>query len=94
MSLPYVFRVKRFEDLSTTIRFTLKLKTDFIELENFIQIIDKNSFEFDVFEISGLFLKRFHSEGFMVNSKISMDKLLMNSWMKIKKFLKIIVMSA
>jgi hypothetical protein len=74
-SLSTVFRINGFENLPKTIKNALKSKVDNNEKENFVKKLERNSFEIDVWNVSGMILKKFHGEGFMINSKISMIEL-------------------
>ena len=74
-SLSSVFHVKSFDELPKTIRMCLDKEMDYSDLGKFLKIIEKNSFECDVWGVYGLFSQEFHNDGFLVSSEISMDEL-------------------
>jgi hypothetical protein len=73
--LPSVFFVKNFHDLPQTIKICLEQKIDYSDIKKFHKIIEKNSFECDVWGIYGLFAQKFQNSGFLINSEISMNEL-------------------
>lgn len=74
-TLPSVTIVKSFENLPTAIRTSLEQKVNVSDTKNFLKILDKNTFEFDVFELYTIIGQRFHNSGFIVSLKISMTEL-------------------
>jgi len=102
-TLSSVFLVKNYNELSETIRICLQEKMDYSDLKKFLKIIEKNSFECDVWGIYGLFAQKFHNDGFLISSKMPMEEvdlflnkhkshfeLLCNEFLKaIKKYRKI-----
>ena len=73
--LQSVFFVKNFHDLSHTIKMCLEQEIDYSDIKKFHKIIEKNSFECDVWGINGLFAQKFHNDGFLISSEISMNEL-------------------
>ena len=73
--LPSVFLVNNFHELSHTIKMCLEQEIDYSDLKKFLKIMEKNTFECDVWEISGLFAQKFHHGGFLISSEISMNEL-------------------
>jgi hypothetical protein len=73
--LSSVFFVKNFHDLPQTIKICLEQKIDYSDIKKFHKIIEKNSFECDVWGIYGLFVQKFQNSGFLINSEISMNEL-------------------
>ena len=73
--LSSVFFIKSFHELSDTIKMCLEQEIDYLNIKKFLKIIEKNSFECDVWGIYGLFAQKFHNDGFLISSEISMNKL-------------------
>ena len=57
------------------IKESLNKKVELSDVNNFINMLDKNSFEFDLFGYYSKVLERFHHGGFMINNEISMNYL-------------------
>ena len=73
--LSSVFFIKSFHELSDTIKICLEQEIDYLDIKKFLKIIEKNSFECDVWGIYGLFAQKFHNDGFLISSEISMNEL-------------------
>jgi len=74
-SLPFIFRVKAIETLPQIIGDSLQAKVDTVSLNEYVDLIDRNSFEFD---LQGLFVKMhnyFQYGGFLVDVEISDEKM-------------------
>ena len=57
------------------IRDSLQKEVKLSDVNEFINVLDRNSFEFDIFEYYSKVAKKFHSGGFMISDKISMNYL-------------------
>ncbi|MDC1136657.1 hypothetical protein OAS76_02625 [Nitrosopumilus sp.] len=74
-SLPSVHRLKSLEELPMAIKESLQKEVKLSDVNEFINVLDRNSFEFDIFEYYSKVAKKFHSGGFMISDKISMNYL-------------------
>jgi hypothetical protein len=74
-SLPSVHRVKSFEKLSETIRTHLDSKVDFDALNNYINLVEQNSFEFNFLNIFNDFSNIFSDEFNTARSTFSESKM-------------------
>jgi len=74
-SLPSVYRLRSLEDLPNAIRESLKKEVKLSDVNDFINLLDRNSFPFDIFGFYSRVLERFHVGGFMVSNEISMKSL-------------------
>ena len=73
--LSSITRINNYENLRDEIKNSLARENDYLDLENFIKIMDKNTFEFDAFDLYSRFTKRFHNWGFLQASEIKMSEL-------------------
>ena len=74
-SLPSVHRLKSLEELPTAIRESLKKEVKLSDVNELINVLDRNSFEFDIFGYYSKISKNFINGGFMIKNKISMNYL-------------------
>ena len=74
-SLPSVYRLKSLEDLPNVIKESLKMKVELLDVIEFINLLDRNSFEFDFFGHITKILNEFHGGGFLMSNKISINDL-------------------
>jgi hypothetical protein len=70
-----VHRIESYEELPNAIRTSLKKKVNPNELSEFVNIIHKNSFIFDVFGLHNEITHRFHNDGFLQRDDISINEL-------------------
>ena len=78
--IPFVHTLKKIDDLPETIRLALQEKPKISDLNDFVELIDRNSFEFNIHHIGADFAYRFGYKGPMMQAKIPE--------LKLKKFLK------
>ena len=69
--LPSVNIVKDISDLPQLIRDSLKIKTNVIDLDKYVSLLDKNSFEFNWMGFGTLFKNKFYHQGGLVDVNIS-----------------------
>jgi len=74
-SLPSVYRVKSFENLSEIIRTHLDSKVDFDAINNYINLVEQNSFEFNFLNIFNDFNNIFSDEFNTARSNFSESKM-------------------
>ena len=74
-SLPSVHRLKSLEELPSAIRESLKKEVKLSDVNELINVLDRNSFEFDIFGYYSKISKNFINGGFMIKNKISMNYL-------------------
>ena len=74
-SLPSVYRLKSLEELPNAIKESLKIKVNLLDVIEFINLLDRNSFKFDFFGHFKKILDEFHGGGFLISNKISMNDL-------------------
>jgi len=74
--LPSIHRIKTLEELPIAIKNSLKIKIDPADLEEYIKLIDENSFEYNIFEISSDFAYRFGLKGAIMDVELQEDKIL------------------
>jgi hypothetical protein len=74
-SLPSVYRLKSLEELPNAIKESLKIKVKLLDVIEFINLLDRNSFKFDFFGHFKKILDEFHGGGFLISNKISMNDL-------------------
>lgn len=79
--IPFVHTLKKIDDLPETIRLVLQQeKPKISDLNDFVELIDRNSFEFNIQRIAADFAYRFGYKGPMMQAEIPE--------LKLKKFLK------
>jgi len=72
-SLPSVHKIEHLEDLPQLIRTCLGEKVNSSDVANLVKIIENVSFDFDIVDMYNKIADRFHTGGFLVSNKISMD---------------------
>jgi len=70
-----VYRADNFEVLPELIKTALQKQVDTSELNNYVNLIKKNSFEFNLTGIYNKIYKTFYYNKFFFDNEISMDKL-------------------
>lgn len=78
-SLPSIFKLDKIENLPNLIRKALSTKVDPQSLEEFVKILEENSFDFNLVRITSDFSYRFGFKGLNMDAELPEDK--------IKKFL-------
>ena len=73
--LSFVQQIKSFQELSDAIKKSLKKKVNISDLNNYINLIESNSFEFDFHRLSMEFDNYFHLGGFLADVKIPINKM-------------------
>ena len=74
-SLPSLSRVKNIEDLPKLIRDSLEKKVKKEDLNNYINYIEDNSFEFDYFKLQTVVNNTFFNRGFLKDIEIPIQKM-------------------
>jgi len=74
-SLPSVYRLKNLEELPTAIRESLKVKVKLSDVNEFMNLLHRNSFEFDFFGHDKKIFDEFHGGGFLISNEISIKDL-------------------
>ena len=74
-SIPSVHKVKEIEKLPELIRQCLGEKVNMEEVGKFLNILDKNSFDFDVWAFHSKVIEKFHRGGFLIADVIAMEEL-------------------
>jgi len=74
-SLPSVYRLKSIEELPEAIKLSLQKKVDYTGLNHLINLIDKDSFKFDVSGFRAEFFNHFFYAGFLEDTEISEQKM-------------------
>jgi len=70
-----VQQVKSFEQLPDSIKKSLETQIDVDGINKFINILENNSFDFDLFGFRGLISRKFHDKGFVASSDTTVDEL-------------------
>ena len=73
--LSCVHRVKKLEELPKIIKTSLKKKVELGELDNFMNIIERNSFEFDITKMQMEIDEIFHFDAFLQDVQIDNKKM-------------------
>ena len=73
--LSFVHQIKSFQELPDAIKKSLKKKVNISDLNNYLNLIESNSFESDIIDISADFANIFHHNAFLVNVEIPIDKM-------------------
>lgn len=81
--LPSVYRLKSIEDLPDAIRVSLKKKVESIHIDEYIDYIEKNAFEFDYNAAVQDYQDFFHYGGYLVDVEIIEEK--MKEYIKLYK---------
>ena len=74
-SLPSVYRLKNLEKLPDAIKESLKKEFQLSDVTEFINTLDRNSFDFDFFGNVGKIMNELHEGGFLISNNISMNQL-------------------
>ena len=77
--IPSIFKVNTLEQLPKLIEKAISSKVDLSYLNRFIDLIEKNTVNFDMFEFQTLFNKKFYYQGYLFDVEIDEED--------IKKFL-------
>ena len=70
-----VQQVKNLEQLPEIIKKILKTQIDVNGINKFVNIVERNSFDFNLYELNSLIAKQFSNLGFVVNDNITIDEL-------------------
>ena len=70
-SLPFVFRIKSYEDLSSTIQQALNTKVDLTDLNKYIDVISENSFDFDYVKVNIAISRKIPNSSYVPDVEIS-----------------------
>ena len=73
--LPFVHQIKTLDELPDAIKISLKKKVNISDLNNYLNLIESNSFESDTLNLSIEFDDIFHYNGFLVAGEIPIDKM-------------------
>ena len=73
--LPFVYQIKALHDLPNAIKTSLQKKVNISDLNNYLNLIESNSFEIDLFDLANDFDYIFHYNGFLVDVEIPIDKM-------------------
>ena len=73
--LSFVYQIKTLQDIPDAIKTSLKKKVNISDLNNYLNLIEFNSFESDTLDLSIEFDDIFHYNGFLVAGEIPIDKM-------------------
>lgn len=73
--LPSVFKVKSLEELPQTIKTALQQKVDASYLDSYVELLDKNSFDFDWFGFITSYHNWFYYGGYLADVDIPLEKM-------------------
>ena len=73
--LPSVHQIKTLQELPDAIKTSLQKKVNISDLNNYLNLIESNSFEIDLFDLANDFDYIFHYNGFLVDVEIPIDKM-------------------
>lgn len=73
--LPFVHQIKTLEELPDAIKTSLKKKVNISDLNDYLNLIESNSFKIDLFNLSYDFDYTFHYNGFLVDVEIPINKM-------------------
>jgi hypothetical protein len=73
--LPSVHQIKIFRELPDAIKTSLKKKVNVSDLNNYLNLIESNSFEMNLLDLSSDFDHIFHYKGYLANVEIPIDKM-------------------
>jgi hypothetical protein len=73
-SLPSVYRLKNLEELPTAIRESLKVKVKLSDVNEFMNLVDSNSFEYDQPELIIKINREFFYDGYLFDTEINQEK--------------------
>ena len=73
--LPSMCKIKTIEELPQAIRSSLQKKVELSDVNRYMNLIEKNSFIFDIAGITMEFAEIFHHSGFLVDVEIPLSKM-------------------
>ena len=73
--LPSVFRVQNIEDLTKLIREALETSVNSDDVDRYLHLLEKNSFDFDILGFSATFKEQFYRGGNLLDVIIPEEKL-------------------
>lgn len=73
--LPSVHKIKTISELPNAIKTSLKKNVHVSDLNNYINLIESNSFEYDIYNLISIFNNYFHFGGYLVDVEISIRKM-------------------
>jgi len=73
--LPSVHKIKTIYELPNTIKASLKKEVHISDLNNYINLIESNSFEHDSYHLSSIFDNYFHFGGYLADVEIPIEKM-------------------
>ena len=73
--LPSVFKVKSLEELPQTIKMALQQKVDASYLDSYVELLDQNSFDFDLFGFITSYHNWFYYGGYLADVDIPLEKM-------------------
>ena len=75
IDLPSMYKIKTIEELPQAIRTLLQKKVELSDVNRYVSLIEKNSFNFDLAGIFMEFAETFHHSGFLVDAEIPISKM-------------------
>ncbi len=75
MSLPSIHKIKTIDELPDTIQTALKKQVNVSDLNNYLNLVEANSFEIDLLNLSTVFDNYFHYTGFLMDTEIPIEKM-------------------
>lgn len=73
--LPSIFKIKSLEELPQVIKTALNQRVDPAYLDSYVEILDQNSFEFDLFDFIMSYQNHFYYGGHLIDVDISTEKM-------------------
>jgi hypothetical protein len=73
--LPSVYKLKTWDELPMKIRSMLNMKVDNLDLVQFVNLIENNTFSFDLFDHYNEITKHFHHSGFITNDDLTIKEI-------------------
>ena len=73
--LSFVNQIKTLQEIPDAIKTSLKKKVNISDLNNYLNLIESNSFELNLLYLSTEFADLFHYNGFLVDVEIPIDKM-------------------
>ncbi|MGB6785768.1 MAG: hypothetical protein WBE60_07810 [Nitrosotalea sp.] len=75
-TFPFTYRLKSIEELSQAIRLSLEREVNLSDLDRYLNILEQNSFEFDIVEIQSGFNNWFYGGGVLTDVEIAIPKMI------------------
>ncbi len=75
LSLPSIHKIKTIDELPDTIQTALKKQVNVSDLNNYLNLVEANSFEIDLLNLSTVFDNYFHYTGFLMDTEIPIEKM-------------------